>query len=522
MIKPWQGELERARKAAEADDHASLQASLDTVLRHWANHHDAVLDAAALLQACGELHRAESLLHLAHQLAPSESASLANLSSNWLQSLRQRESQELEEALARQKPGNPQLLSNALMALAYRGGMTAQDNLQLALRWAESLGPAKMEKPRRDPPSRGHLRIGILSADLCQHPVGLFLLPLAEWLAAHEDVELVFYDNSPRSDWLSRQLQRCGRWKAIQHVDHGDLSSTIQGDELSVLLELGGHTARNQLAALHNKPAPCQLSWLGYWGTTGLRDSVDAVLVDPIVVPPGSAEAKSFVEQLVWLPESRWVYRPVPWMPDPVEPPCLRRGFITFGSFNHAAKLSEELLRCWAAVLRATPGSRLRLKNYQLRDSLLRQTICKRMADEGISSDRLELHGPSFHQDLLESYSDVDIALDTFPFNGGLTSCEALWLGLPLVSLAQNDTAAVMAARQGEALLTMISRPEWIAHSSDDYVAIACDLASRPEYLRTVRGGQRQQMRVSPLCDEAAFGAAMLEAVRLCIVNSKP
>jgi len=515
MIKPWQGALDQARKAAEADDGIALHAAIDALLRRWANHHDAVLDAAALLLSIGELGRAEALLQLCHQLNPGANAPLINLATVWQQSLRQNEALALDEALAMQQPGDSRLLSKALTALAYRNGATAQSNQHLALRWAESLAPA----PASPPQKRGDrlpLRIGLLSADLCQHPVGLFLLPLAQGLSRRENVELVFYDNSPRRDWLSEELQRCGRWQAIQQLDHDALAATIARDQLSVLLELGGHTAGSRLAVLQRRPAPCQLSWLGYWGTTGLPNSVDGVLVDPLVVPPGSAEAESFVEPLIWLPQSRWVYRPVPWMPEPVEPPCLRRGFITFGSFNNAAKFSAELLRCWANLLKVVPHSRLRLKNYQLRDPQLRQRIAALMAAEGINADRLELEGPSFHQNLLASYGDVDIALDTFPFTGGLTSCEALWMGLPLVSLAQNNRAAVMAARQGQALLALINRDPWIAESTSGYVRIAAELASAPELLREVRSSQRERMLASPLCDEEGFCEAMITSLQRC------
>jgi len=519
MIKPWQGALDQAHKAAETDDGEALQAAIDALLRRWGNHHDAVFDAAALLLPIGELGRAEALLQLCHQLNPGASAPLINLATVWQQSLRQKEALALDEALARQQPGNPPLLSRALTAMAYRNGATAQNNQQLALRWAESLVPTQASSPRGNV-DRWPLRIGVLSADLCQHPVGLFLLPLAQWLSERNKVELVFYDNSPRLDWLSEELQRCGRWQAIQQLDHDALAATIERDDVSVLLELGGHTAGSRLAVLQRRPAPCQLSWLGYWGTTGLRGAVDGVLVDPLVVPPGSAEAESFVEPLMWLPQSRWVYRPVPWMPEPVEPPCLRRGFITFGSFNNAAKLSAELLSCWAKLLKAVPHSRLRLKNYQLRDVQLRQRITTRMAALGINAERLELHGPSFHQDLLASYGEVDIALDTFPFNGGLTSCEALWLGLPLVSLAQNDHAAVMAARQGLALLTLIGRDEWIARSMHDYVRIATELASAPELLREMRSSQRERMQISALCDEQGFCEALLDTLQRCYRGS--
>ena len=173
--------------------------------------------------------------------------------------------------------------------------------------------------------------------------------------------------------------------------------------------------------------------------------------MDEVLVPKYSSSYSLFTEDIHYLPNSRWCYRPVPWMPPvPFQPPCLQTGYITFGSFNTSSKLNKNLLKCWAKILTNIPNSHLYLKNYQLEDSSLRQIILTLFNSYGIDSSRICLEGPSTHSDLLLAYSNVDIALDTFPFNGGLTSCEALWLGLPLVSLTLVDVAANMAARQRE------------------------------------------------------------------------
>lgn len=512
---PWQTELERARQAASLADWSAFQEAIDRLLARWGNHSDALLDASALLLPIGELSQAEALLQWCHQLEPQAPAPLQNLANTWLQSLRQQQAMQLYTNLAEHQPQALQPLANALMALGYGIDQPAQASRQLAQRWAQRLltgvQPARPLEPEPVPQPGQPLRLGFLSADFCQHPVGLFLLPLAEALAARPDVELWFYCNSPRHDWLSEQLQRCGQWCSVRGLSDQALAARIRSDKLAVLVELGGHTAGSRLAVLAQQPAPLQLSWLGYWATTGLP--LDGVLVDPLEVPPGSPEASSFVEPLLWLPKTRWVYRPVPWMPAVVDPPCLQRGWITFGSFNSAAKWNGPLLRCWAAVLKAVPGSRLRLKNYQLRDQGLRQRLRQLMEAEGVAPERLELEGPSFHQDLLAAYGAIDIALDCFPFNGGLTSCEALWLGLPLVSMAGHNQAAVMAARQGLALLELIGRPQWIATSVDQYVTIATTLAANPQALQEIRHSQRQRIGASVLCDEQGFADAWLGAV---------
>jgi len=508
--RPWQLALTQAQQAAATANWLIVDQIIDQLLAKWANNSDALLDISSLLLSIGELSQAEAILLWCHQLQPQHQAPLQNLANTWLQSLSQQQALDLYLALAEQQPNSLQPLSNALMALAYTTDQSAQASRQLALRAFGGVVPLNVEQTRQQEAGQP-LRIGFLSADLCQHPVGLFLLPLAEALAARSCVELWFYSNGSRHDWLSEQLQRCGHWINGHGLSDTALAAKIRSDQLTVLVELGGHTGGSRLAVMLQRPAPLQLSWLGYWATTGL--ATDGVLVDPLHVPPGSAEAASFVEPLRWLPTTRWVYRPVPWMPAVVEPPCLQRGWITFGCFNSAAKWNGPLLRCWAAVLKAVPGSRLRLKNYQLRDIGLRHRLQSTMAAEGITAERLELEGPSFHQNLLATYGEIDIALDCFPFNGGLTSCEALWLGVPLVSLAGNDQAAVMAARQGLALLELIGRPEWIASTTAMYVSIAAELASNPNELGAIRQSQQQLMRMSALCDEQAFADAWLNAI---------
>lgn len=512
--QPWQVALSQAQQAAATAQWLIVDQAIDQLLAQWANNSDALLDISSLLLPIGELSKAENILQWCHQLQPQAQAPLQNLANTWLQSLRQQQALDLYFALAEQQPKALQPLSNALMALAYTTHQSAQASRQLALHWAQTLlsnvQPLKLEQTRKLKAGQT-MRLGFLSADLCQHPVGLFLLPLAEALAARSGVELWFYSNGARHDWLSEQLERCGHWISVHGLSDQALAAKIRSDQLTVLVELGGHTGGSRLAVLLQRPAPLQLSWLGYWATTGL--ATDGVLVDPLHVPPGSAEAASFVEPLRWLPTTRWVYRPVPWMPEVVEPPCLRQGWITFGCFNSAAKWNGQLLRCWAAVLKAVPGSRLRLKNYQLRDMGLRHRLLSLIAAEGVAPERLELEGPSFHQNLLATYGEIDIALDCFPFNGGLTSCEALWLGVPLVSLAGHDQAAVMAARQGLALLELIGRPEWIASSTAMYVSTAAKLASNPDELHAMRQSQRQLMRMSALCDEQAFADAWLYAI---------
>ncbi len=225
-------------------------------------------------------------------------------------------------------------------------------------------------------------------------------------------------------------------------------------------------------------------------------------MVDRHVVPAHSEEEQSFVERLLVLPHSRWCYRPVPWMPELTEPPGLNRGWITFGCLNSSAKLHPELLSCWAELLQRVPGSRLLVKNYQLRDQGLQAAIHSQFQQCGVAPERLILQGPSVHVELLAVYAEIDVALDPFAFNGGLTSCEALWMGLPLVSLEGRNRSCVMAGHQGAALLREIGRGEWITQSQADYLELAERLAADPAELAPIRRSQRSAMRASALCNK--------------------
>jgi protein O-GlcNAc transferase len=514
-LKPWQDAVAAAQQAADVGDLHALEAAANALLRQWGGELEAVMDVAAVLVSAGQLTQTEALMQWCHQLAPNDVRPLMALANVWLQTLRQNESL----ALYQQLPPS----SGQLMALSYQPGIAASISREWADRWGQVVRRHQPPLPERlwPKPPENCLRIGWLSGDLCQHPVGLFLLPLVEKLSQEPGVEMIFYDTKPREDWLSEQLRDCGQWRVAAGMSDTAVAELIQNDQLSILIELSGHTASNRLPVLLQRPAPIQWNWLGFWATTGIPEGVDAVVVDPVVVPPGSATAESFSEQLVYLPHSRWCYRPVPWMPELTEPPCLKNSWVTFGCLNSSAKLNPALLACWAELLNRVPDSRLLLKNYQLPDEGLKTQLKEFFQSRGIEPQRLLLQGPSVHSELLAVYAEIDIALDPFPFNGGLTSCEALWMGLPLVALAGEESAAVMAARQAEAILRQIGRSDWVTPCQQDYITLAIELAQNPEELKSIRSTQRFIIQASELCNEEGFAASFLHLARQACTPEK-
>ena len=285
----------------------------------------------------------------------------------------------------------------------------------------------------------------------------------------------------------------------VSALDDAALAAQIRSDGIDVLLDLSGHTAGSRLTAFAYRPAPVMASWLGYFATTGLP-CMDAVLLDEWHAPEGT-EAQ-FVEPIVRLPAGRFCYQPVPWAPAEVAPlPCERNGPIAFGCFNNTAKLNEDVFGAWSRVLQAVPDSRLIVKWRTFNDDAFRHKVTQAFVARGIAAERIELRGPSFHVDLLKEYADIDIALDPFPFTGGLTSCEALWMGVPVVTWPQGRVVS----RQTWALLNQIGLPELAAHDTDDYVRIAVELANDRERLVGLRSTLRGRMRASPLMDVVGF-----------------
>jgi predicted O-linked N-acetylglucosamine transferase (SPINDLY family) len=288
----------------------------------------------------------------------------------------------------------------------------------------------------------------------------------------------------------------------------------IAADNIDVLVDLAGHTAGHRLGIFAHRPAPVQVSYLGYPATTGLS-RIQYRLTDALADPPGTTEAQH-TERLVRLPASFLCYAPPAGEQAPPvnEPPSLASGQVTFGSFNDASKVSDRVLALWARVLTAVPGSRLVLKNKGLADQSVRQRIRDLMRAHGVEGDRLELL--AFKPDLtthLACYQAVDIGLDTFPYNGTTTTCEALWMGVPVITLA----GEAHVGRVGTSLLSGVGLGQLCADSEEAYLATVTALAGDAGRLRELRAGMRERLRRSPLLDAAAFTRALEQTfIDLC------
>ncbi|MEO8224077.1 MAG: tetratricopeptide repeat protein [Gammaproteobacteria bacterium] len=359
------------------------------------------------------------------------------------------------------------------------------------------------------PPLTHRLRVGYLSPDFRAHSCAHFLRPLFQ---AHDRtrVEIHAYSAVERPDDTTAWFRRhAGHWCDVGGLGNAALASRIRADGIHVLVDLAGHTRNQPLGVFALSPAPVQVAWLGYPATTGLT-AIGYRLTDDVADPPGEAD-RWHSERLVRLPGGFLCYQPPSDAP-PVTPlPATRQAYVTFGSFNNLAKVTPELIEIWSVILRGLPGSRLVLKGRLLAHGEARSRIAAAFAGAGIDPARVELR-PWLPRasNPLAAYGDIDIALDTFPYNGTTTTFEALWMGVPVVSLGGRRHAA----RVGASILTHLGRSEWLAEDTNGYVRIALALAADLQSLDAVRAGLRAELAASTLMDAPAFARKIEAAFR--------
>lgn len=388
--------------------------------------------------------------------------------------------------------------------------VSRQELFEESVRWAaiytKGLGQRKKLHSNVPAPNRT-LRIGYVSGDLRQHPVGFHLLPV---LASHDrsQFEIYIYDTFPGRMGVPVPFAgQARRYRQIALLPDEKAEALIREDGIDILVDLSGHTSFNRLLLFARKPAPVQVTWIGYFNTTGLSE-MDYLIGDSVTTP--AADDAFFTEKIIRLPEIRFCYGPPSYAPDPARTPAEQNGFITFGSFNAVHKLLPEVLDLWSRVLKRVSRSRLLLKSPAFEVDQIRDDFFARCAALGITEDRLELRPASSHRQMLAEYGAMDISLDTFPYNGGVTTCEALWMGVPVITLLGDRPAG----RQTAACLQSIGRQEWVAATEAGFVTIAADLASDIDRLTTVRSLLRQEMAASPVCDARSFTRHLENALR--------
>jgi len=413
-----------------------------------------------------------------------------------------------------------QAISHYQLALALNPDyVNAHSGLLFTLNYADTLDPAAIYQahigfarrwetplvsqiepffPDRTPDRR--LRIGYVSSCFRRHSVAYFIEPVLAHHHSHR-FEIYCYHNNPNEDEVTQRLKkRANHWRSIVGLSDEQAAQQIREDRIDILVDLDGHTANNRLLVFARKPAPIQVTWLGYPNTTGLS-TVEYRLTDELADPTGMTE-RYHSERLARLPECFCCYQPPREAPEVSELPARYKGYVTFGSFNYTGKITPEVIAAWAEILQAVPRSHLALKNSGLGEPDMQRMVQQAFAKLGVEPQRLELRGQDRSvSDHLARYGEVDIGLDPFPYNGTTTTCEALWMGVPVVTLEGRTHAG----RVGVSLMTGLGLPEYIGRSVEEYAATAVRWALDLEHLGTLRNELRSRVAASPLTDAPRF-----------------
>jgi predicted O-linked N-acetylglucosamine transferase (SPINDLY family) len=421
----------------------------------------------------------------------------------------------LDDALAafrnalRLKPDAAHIHSNLILTLNYHPGYDARAIYEECRRWErQHAGPLqeRTRPPAPLPDPHRRLRVGYVSPDFREHVDASFTIPL---LAHHDhrQFEVFCYSGVARPDAVTERLRGYADvWRSTAGLSDEQLADLVRGDRIDVLVDLKSHTANNRLLTFARKPAPVQVTWLAYPGTTGLS-AMDYRLTDPYLDPPGLFDA-FYSEQSVRLPETFWCYDPRADQPAVNELPAREAGRVTFGCLNNFCKVNDGCLALWAGVLRAVPEARLLLFAPPGR---AREHVLARLGQEEIAPSRVEFVDKQPRTEYFRLYHRIDVGLDPFPYNGGTTSLDALWMGVPVLTLV----GRTVVGRAGWSQLCNLGLRELAAETPEQYVARAAGLAGDLPRLRELRATLRQRMRQSPLMDGAWFARHLEEAYRL-------
>lgn len=505
---------------------------------------DAGVQKAQVQQSIGEFEEAEKTLEKALQNDPQNKLANSVLSLLYRAMGRYGEAIELNEKLLKQYPsdGNvrinyalclvetgqydkaeinykralkdtpetQQSLSNYLMGIHYNPKRTKQEIFEAHQLWDTYYAPES--RPKRPVPSNINknkkLRVGLISGGFKKHPVGWMITTALEHLPKDE-IELFIYATDSYHDSITKRIRNtCVQWRSVVGYSDEVVADMIRDDEVDILMELSGHSSANRLKTVALEPAPVSIKWVGgLFNTSGL-ESMDYLLTDAKESPKG--EEAFYTEKLVRMPDDYICYTPPNYDIFVDELPAKKNGFITFGCFNNPTKVNTELLSKWGELLQEVPNSRLFLKSKQYDTELVRKRVTDHLAELGIEKDRIRFEGSSMHGELLETYNNVDIALDPWPYSGGLTTIEALWMGVPVIT----KSGPTFAGRHSTTHLTNAGFPQWVTDSWEDYKKVAVELSSDIDKLAEIRAGLRDKLLNSPVCDAQRFANNLTEAFR--------
>jgi predicted O-linked N-acetylglucosamine transferase (SPINDLY family) len=478
------------------------------ILKHGPDD-SAYNELGIICKAQGRLSEAIQYRRKALKKYPDDAGICNNLARDLLQAGEIQEGFDLLQKSVQKAPDHPDIRSNFLNHLHHLPDLDPRVIFDEHKQWgrlhAKPALAALSHNNDADPDRR--LRVGYISPDFRIHSVAYFFEPLLD-AHNHLAIEVYGYGNVAFPDQMTQRLERkFDRYRNIRGLGDETVASIIEQDQLDILVDLAGHSDGNRLLVLARKPAPIQVTYLGYPDTTGMQ-AVDYRLADSLADLPQSQ--KFHTEKLIFLSQGFLCYRPADFAP-PVAPlPALRKGYITFGSFNNSCKVNPTIMALWAQILKANGDSRLLLKFRAGDDKGVRDNYFRQFERLGIPRDRVNICGFKPAVEHLQLYGQVDIALDTYPYNGTTTTCDALWMGVPVISLV----GQCHVSRVGLSILSRVGLEFFAASAPEEYVARAVALAAKPNALAEIRDSMRQRMLSGKLCDAKGFARSVEEAYR--------
>ncbi|QOX79158.1 tetratricopeptide repeat protein [Trichlorobacter lovleyi] len=475
---------------------------------------DAYLNISTVLIHLGRNDEALIICEKALQIKPDFPEIYNNIGTASLNRARPQEALQAFRKAVDIRPEYVQAYSNILYVMHFLPGITERDIFLESQQWDKRFAVPLLnnEIHMRTRKNALPLRLGFVSPDFYQHPVGYFI---QSFFMLHDrgEFEIYCYSDATIEDDKTEILRSVAtEWRWVHGMPDEELYHLIRHDEIDILIDLAGHSNANRLLVFAQKPSPVQVTWAGYVGTTGLT-AIDYLISDRYQSPDSADDWTT--EEIVRLPGDYISYCPPEFAPDISPLPALTNGYVTFCSFNRMAKISEEALELWLEVLRRVEGARLFMKNPTLADPAEALKIKLFFQERGIRGDRLLLEGPSPHAEIFERYHIVDIQLDTLPYSGGLTTLESLWMGVPVVTLP----GKLFSSRHSLTHLTNVGLAECVASTPSDFISIACALANDLDYLAGLRTKLRLMMAESPLCDGLGFTEKLQDAFRFMWKN---
>lgn len=467
---------------------------------------------AKMLQSNHQLTEAERVLRAHLTRFPEQADSVALLGEVLMRQCRTAEGLKLAERAVRLSP-DPHRHSRLLLELQYDDDISPERLLAAHRDWNNAYAKALMPTTPRERRLRRNspLRIGLVSKEFGQTPAAFLVLPALEHLP-RTDCELICYSDRTNDDeYTTRFRAAATAWRTTYGHPDEQVATLIKRDNIDVLIDLMGHTGR-RLLLFARQPAPFQLSWLGYASTTGMS-AIDGILADRFHVRAGEdnkhSEERWYSEHVYRLPNGYACYGPPRNSPAVNPLPALAAGHVTFGCFNNTLKYSVKIREAWAKILRRVPTSRLMLKFQGLDDQQLQTNLRQWFVERGVTGDRIVFEGWSLQADLLATYNRIDLALDTQPYSGGLTTCDSLWMGVPVITFPGHT----FAGRHSTSYLTNAGYPQFIAADINAYIELAVEWAHRLDDLAKIRRALRNQFQSSPVCNAPQFARDFLSVI---------